>query len=65
MENDVLKTTIRETLKDVYRYTSATDLDFVENQTLDFFKNQTLKNAIVKSVDILESDRDYEKIQNI
>ena len=65
VENDVLKTTIVETLKEVYRYLEAPDLDFVQDKSLDFFKNQTLKNAIIKSVDILESKGDYEQIKNI
>ena len=65
VENDVLKTTIVETLKEVYRYMEAPDLDFVQDKSIDFFKNQTLKNAIIKSVDILESKGDYEQIKNI
>jgi len=65
VENDVLKTTIVETLKEVYRYMEAPDLDFIQDKSLDFFKNQTLKNAIIQSVDILESKGDYEQIKNI
>ena len=60
--NDVLKTTVVENQKEVFRYIEAPDLEFVQDQTLDFFKNQALKNAIVKSVDILESSGDYEQI---
>ena len=65
VDNDVLKTTIVETLKEVYRYMDASDLDFVQDKCLEFFKNQTMKNAILESVDILESNGDYEKIKNI
>jgi len=65
VENDVLKTTIVETLKEVYRYLEAPDLDFVQDKCIDFFKNQTIKNAILESVDILESKGDYEQIKNI
>ena len=61
--NDVLKTTVVENLKEVFRYIEAPDLEFVQDQTLDFFKNQALKNAIVQSVDILESSGDYEQIK--
>ena len=63
--NDVLKTTVVESLKEVYRYMEAPDLDFIQDKSLDFFKNQTLKNAIIKSVDILESNGDYEAIKNL
>ena len=65
VENDVLKVTIMESLKEVFRYMEAPDLDFVQDKCLEFFKNQTMKNAILQSVDILESNGDYEKIKNI
>ena len=65
IENDVLKTTVVEHLKEVYRYLEAEDLDFVQDKVIDFFKNQTLKNAIIQSVDILESKGDYEQIKNL
>ena len=32
VQNDVLKTTIIETLKEVYRYMESTDLDFVQDK---------------------------------
>ena len=37
IENDVLKTTVVETLKEIYRYMEAPDLDFVQDKVLDFF----------------------------
>ena len=63
--NDILKATVVENLKEVFRYMEAPDLEFVQDQTLDFFKNQALKNAIVQSVDILESSGDYELIKQL
>jgi len=65
VDNDILKVAIIENLKEVMRYMEAPDLDFVQDKVLDFFKNQTLKNAIIQSVDILESKGDYEQIKNI
>jgi len=65
IDNDVMKTTVVETLKEVYRYFEAPDLEFIQDQVIDFFKNQTLKNAIIKSVEILEQKGDYEQIKNI
>jgi len=65
VEIDILKTSIVENLKDIYRYFESPDLDFVRDKCLDFFKNQTLKNAIVQSVDILESNGDYEQIKRL
>ena len=65
VNNDVLKTSIVENLRDVYKYFEDSDLEFVQDKALDFFKNQTLKNAIIESVDILESNSDYEQIKVI
>jgi len=65
IENDILKVAIIENLKDVMRYTEATDLDFIQDKCLDFFKNQTLKNAILESVEIMESKGDYDIIKKL
>ena len=65
IHNDILKTTIIETLKDVHRYIEAPDLDFIKDQAIDFFKNQTLKNAIIESVDILEHNGDFDAIKKL
>jgi replicative DNA helicase len=62
IDNDVLKKTVIEHLKDVYRYIGAEDLDFVKQQTLDFCKNQNLKGAIIKSVELLK-DGEYDSIK--
>ena len=65
VENDVLKVAIVESLKEVFRHMESPDLDFVQDKTLDFFKNQTLKSAIIQSVDIMESNGDYELIKKL
>ena len=65
IHNDILKTTIVETLKDVFRYLEAPDLEFVKDQAIDFFKNQTLKNAIIESVEILEHNGDFDAIKKL
>ena len=65
VQGDILKTTIIETLKEVYRYLDAPDLDYIQDMALDFFKNQKLKNAIVESVEILEGDGDFDAIKTI
>ena len=38
INNDILKTTIVETLKEIYQHTEASDLDFVKDKTLAFLK---------------------------
>ena len=65
VENEVLKTSVVENLKEIFRYIEAPDLDFIQDKTLDFFKNQTLKNAIIQSVEILETNGNYEQIKVI
>ena len=65
VENDILKTSIVENLKEVFRHMESPDLDFIEDKALDFFKNQTLKNAIIQSVDIMESKGDFEQIKRL
>ena len=65
VENDILKTSIVENLKEVFRHMESPDLDFIEDKALDFFKNQTLKNAIIQSVEIMESKGDFEQIKRL
>ena len=65
IENDVLKLAVVENLKEAFRYIEAPDLDFIQDKALDFFKNQTLKNAILESVEIMESKGDYDRIKKI
>jgi replicative DNA helicase len=54
VSNDVLKTQIKEHLKDAFRYSQADDLDFIKQQALDFCKNQEIKKAILSSVELLK-----------
>ena len=65
VKNDILKTTIIESLKEVFKQQETPDSDFIKDQAIDFFKNQTLKNAILESVEILESKGDFENIKNL
>jgi RecA/RadA recombinase len=65
VENDVLKLSIIENLKEVFRHIESPDLDFIEDKALDFFKNQTLKSAIVQSVEIMEAKGDFEQIKRL
>ena len=65
VENDIQKVAIVENLKEVFRHMESPDLDFIQDKSLDFFKNQTLKNAIIQSVDIMESKGDFEQIKRL
>ena len=65
VENDVLKVAVIENLKEIFRHMDSTDLEFIQDKALDFFKNQTLKNAILESVEIMESKGDYDIIKRL
>jgi replicative DNA helicase len=55
---------VKDLLKQAYKASKATDLNYVKDAFLDFCKNQTLKNALMKSVDLLELG-DYDDIRNL
>jgi len=65
VQNDILKVAVIENLKEVFRHIESPDLEFIQDKALDFFKNQTLKNAILESVDIMESKGDYDIIKKL
>ena len=62
VEHDVLKQQIVDHLKDAWKFTEATDLQFIKEQALDFCKNQEIKKAILSSVDLLKNGR-YDDIK--
>ena len=64
IQDDILKTSVISNLKDVYNYREADDLDFVQKKMIEFCKNQSLKNAILKSVDLLQIG-EYDKIKTV
>tara|TARA_Y100000034_G_scaffold31372_1_gene38385 strand:+ start:164 stop:1522 length:1359 start_codon:yes stop_codon:yes gene_type:complete len=64
MDDDILKVSVVENLKEAWRNIEATDLEFVKQETLGFCKNQVLKGAIVDAVDLLEQKK-YDEIKTI
>ena len=64
MDDEILKVSVVENLKEAWRNIEATDLEFVKQETLDFCKNQVLKGAIVQAVDLLEQKK-YDEIKTI
>ena len=63
IDNDVLKTSIIEQLKEAYKH-SDDELQYVEEEFTAFCKNQQLKTALLSSVDLLNSG-DYDNIRHL
>ena len=61
IEDKVLKQTTIEQLKHVYLQVGSEDLPYVKNEYLTFAKNQKVKDALLKSVDLLKAGN-YDKI---
>ena len=64
VDNDVLKTTIVDSLRGAWQHRESPDLEFVKEKSLEFCKNQVVKNAIMQSVELLES-QNYDEIKTI
>ena len=60
--NDILKASVIDNLKEVFKYIESDDLDFVKEESLKFCKNQEIKKAIVESVDLLKKGH-YDEIK--
>ena len=61
LENEVLKISIKEQLRDAYK-SSDEDLEYVQEEFSTFCKNQQLKKALLNSVDLLKAG-DYDSIK--
>ena len=61
VENDVLKLSIKEQLREAYK-SSDEDLKYVQEEFSTFCKNQQLKKALLGSVDLLKAG-DYDSIK--
>lgn len=62
IENELLKSSVIDQLRLVYKKITEKDIAFVKEQFLEFCKNQKLKSAIIQSVDFLEEGK-YEGIK--
>jgi replicative DNA helicase len=62
--DDVLRVSVVEQLKNVYKNTQAADLAYVQNEFLTFCKNQAIKNAVLRSADMLERGK-YDEIKSL
>ena len=65
IDSDLLQVNVKDVLKEVFKNMEATDLDYVKDKSLDFHKSQVLKDAIVRSAEILERDGDSDEIKGL
>lgn len=63
-ESDLLRVTVVEQLKSIYKHTKASDLDYFKQEFLEFCKNQAIKNAVLKSAELVQRGK-YEEIKGI
>lgn len=61
---NLLKVSTIEELKIVFKNLKATDLNYVKAEFLTFCKNQALKNAVLKSADLLQKGQ-YDEIKGL
>ena len=61
--NEILKIGVKEELKQVYTGTMD-DIEYVKEEFTNFLRNQKMKDAILKSVDLMETGN-YEDIRRV
>jgi len=64
LDNDVLKTSVVDSLRNAWNHRESPDLEFVQEKTLEFCRNQVIKKAIMDSVELLDTQQ-YEKIKGV
>ena len=65
IDSDLLQVNVKDVLKEIFKSMEATDLDYIKDKSLDFHKSQVLKDAIIRSADILERDGDSDEIKSL
>lgn len=63
LENDVLKTAVKETLKQATKYIDD-NLEYIKNEFTTFLRNQSLKKALLDSVEMLNVG-DFDSIRTL
>ena len=64
LDNDVLKTSVVDSLRNAWNHRESPDLEFVQEKTIEFCRNQVIKKAIMDSVELLDTQQ-YEKIKGV
>jgi len=64
LDNEILKTTVKEQLRHVYTQVGNVDLDYIKKEFTSFCRNQNLKQVILTSVDLLKAGN-YNRIKDL
>ena len=64
LDNDVMKTSVVDSLRNAWNHRESPDLEFVQEKTLEFCRNQVIKSAIMESVELLDTQQ-YDKIKGV
>ena len=65
IDSDLLQVNVKDVLKEVFKNMESADLDYIKDKSLDFHKSQVLKDAIIRSAEILERDGDSDEIKSL
>jgi len=63
IENDIMKQSVIDQLRNVYTKAGSTDTDYIKDKFRKFCINQNLKGVILKSVDLLAAEK-YDRIKD-
>ena len=64
LDNDTLKTSVVDSLRNAWNHRESPDLQFVQEKTIEFCRNQVIKAAIMESVELLDTQQ-YDKIKGV
>ena len=64
IDNEVLRISLTDSIREAYKMSDISDLEWVEKEFSDFCKNQQMKKAIMTSVDLLNMG-DYDGIRSL
>ena len=65
VDSDLLQVNVKDSLKEVFKNMEAQDLEYIKDKALDFHKSQVLKDAIIKSAEIVERDGDSDEVKSL
>ena len=65
IDSDLLRVNVKDVLREIFKNMEAQDLNYIRDKSLDFHKTQVLKDAIVRSAEIIERDGNTDEIKSL